>query len=256
MPNTRRYGASIAVLLGTLFILLTDSHVTAQTLENRRLLIGFSGGTQFVKDAVRNEVNFKLFQEMGKFTANYDITTDTAFDASIAVRLYKRIGVGVDVSHFNKLTTAAIEAEVPHPFFFYFPRMTSGTASGITRRELALHTQVQYWPVIANKFLVRGFFGPTIFDVSHDLVSEIITSERGFDFSEVNIVDHRTIKSDKFALGFNIGIDMSYFMHDHIGLALVVRYSRGTSDVKIDGQDQPVLELGGTHLAGGLRIAF
>ena len=256
MLNTRRPHAWTALLLGTNFFLLSSSPVVTQTLEDRRVLIGTSGGVQVVKDSILNEVNFNLFQEIGKFSASYNITTDTAFDGSIGVRLYKRSGVGVNVSHFNKLMTATIDAEVPHPYFFSFPRTTSGIAGGVTRREVAVHTQIQYWKVLANKFLVRGFFGPTLFDVNHDLVSEIITTERGFDFGIVDIAGYRTIKSDKSALGFNIGFDASYFVHDQIGLAFVIRYSRGTSDYKIQEQDQPVIELGGTHLAGGLHFVF
>ncbi len=256
MATTRRYGPRVSVLLGTALALLTSFPVAAQTLEDRRLLVGVSGGIQFVKDSILHKVDFELFQETGKFTASYDITTDTAFDGSIAVRLYKRMGVGVDVSHFNKLMTATVEAEVPHPFFFSFPRMTTGLAGGITRREIAVHIQAQYWHVIADDFLVRGFFGPTIFDISHDLVSEIVTSERGFDFDEVDIVRYRTIKADSAELGFNVGLDASYFVLDHFALAVVLRYSRGTSHVEIAGQAQQALELGGTHLAGGLRLIF
>ena len=256
IANARRFHAWIVFLLGTNFFLLSSSSVLAQRLEDRRVLIGSSGGIQFVKDSILNEVNFNLFQETGKFTASYNITTDTAFDGNIGIRLFKRLGVGVNVSHFNKQLTATIDAEVPHPYFYSFPRMASGLAEGVTRREVAVHTQLQYWKVIANKFLVRGFFGPTLFDLSHDLVSEISTTERGFDFGVVDIVGHRTIKSEELALGFNIGFDASYFVHDHIGLAFVIRYSRGTSDYKIQMQDQPVIELGGTHLAGGLNFVF
>ena len=115
MATTRRYGSRIAVLLGTALVLATSSSVTAQTLEDRRLLVGVSGGIQFVKDSILHKVDFELFQETGKFTASYDITTDTAFDGSLAVRFYKRMGVGVDVSHFNKLMTATIEGRGAAP---------------------------------------------------------------------------------------------------------------------------------------------
>ena len=253
---------------------LAGSRAEAQSLADRRVVAGFSGGVQFVKDAFMNAVDFELFQETGRFRASYDITTDTAFDGGIAYRVWKRLGVGVEVSHFYERTTASLEADVPHPFFFSFPRMTTGFAGGLTRREVGVHIQAQYWHVLGDDLLVRAFLGPTFFNVSHDLVSGIVTFEPGLDFNsergldEVDLVDHRSTKTSASAAGFNVGFDASYFglrnlrflgssdVLDHFALAFVLRYSRGTAAIEINGGAQPALELGGTHIAGGVRVAF
>jgi hypothetical protein len=170
------------------------------------------------------------------------------------------------VSHFSKTIAATIDADVPHPFFFSFPRKATGVANNILRRESAIHIQSQYWHTIGDKFLLRGFIGPTIFSVRQDLVSTIQTKERGYDYNTVDIIGHNTLASGGTELGFNIGFDMSYFVFDDIALAGILRYSRGTSSVedqatlrhlsRFSGQGQPPLELGGTHLAAGLRFGF
>ena len=268
MRSTRQLGVRHTVPLIALLTFVAGGAAEAQSPAERRVVVGTSGGVQFVKDAFMNNVAFKLFQEAGKFDANYNITTNTALDGGVAVRLWKGLAAGVVVSHFYNLTTAAIEAEVPHPFFFEFPRTTTGLAGGLTRREVGVHLQAQYWYAMTDWLLVRGFFGPTFFNVSHDLVSTIETAERGFPFQEVDLIGHQTTKVGESAVGFNIGLDASFFglrrlgflgdaaLLDHVGLAFVLRYSRATAPAELNGVTQPSIELGGTHVAGGLRVAF
>ena len=262
----RQKKIAITTTLWLFIFQFNSSELFAQTVDDQRVTVGFSGGIQFVKDALKNEVDFELWQETGTFEASYNITKDSAFDGSFAFLLYKRMGLGFNVSHFSKTIAATIDADVPHPFFFSFPRKATGAVNNILRRESAIHIQSQYWHTIGDKFLMRGFIGPTIFSVRQDLVSTIQTKERGYDYSAVDIIGHNTLASGGTELGFNIGFDMSYFVFDHIALAGILRYSRGTSSVedqatlrhlsRFSGQGQPPLELGGTHLAAGLRFGF
>ena len=268
---TQQHNISITVALWIVISFFSSSTLSAQTAENQRITVGFSGGIQFIKDALKNEVDFELWRETGTFEASYNVTTDSAFDGSLAFLLYKRMGLGFNVSHFSKTIAATIDADVPHPFFFSFPRKATGVANNILRRESAIHIQSQYWHTVGDKFLIRGFIGPTIFSVRQDLVSTIQTKERGYedkydDYSVVDIIGHSTLASGGTELGFNIGFDMSYFVFDHVALTGILRYSRGTSSVndqatlrhisRFSGRGQPPLELGGTHVAAGLRFGF
>ena len=262
----RQKKIAITTTLWLFIFQFNSSELFAQTVDDQRITVGFSGGIQFVKDALKNEVDFELWRETGTFEASYNVTKDAAFDGSFAFLLYKRMGLGFNVSHFSKTIAATIDADVPHPFFFSFPRKATGVANNILRRESAIHIQSQYWHTIGDKFLLRGFIGPTIFSVRQDLVSTIQTKERGYDYNTVDIIGHNTLASGGTELGFNIGFDMSYFVFDDIALAGILRYSRGTSSVedqatlrhlsRFSGQGQPPLELGGTHLAAGLRFGF
>ena len=266
MRIIRQKNIAIAVTLWIFIFCFNSSDLFAQTVDDQRITVGFSGGIQFVKDALKNEVDFELWQETGTFEASYNVTKDTAFDGSFAFLLFKRMGLGFNVSHFSKTIAATIDADVPHPFFFSFPRKATGVADNITRRESAIHIQSQYWHTIGDRFLMRGFIGPTIFSVRQDLVSTIQTKERGYDYSAVDIIGHNTLISSGTELGFNIGFDMSYFVFDRVALTGILRYSRGTSSVedqatlrhisRFSGQGQPPLELGGTHVAAGLRFGF
>ena len=249
-------------------ILTNPNGVGAQSLDEQNFIVGSSIGTQFVKDAFSNEIDFVLFQEQGKFVSSYNITSDSAHDFSIAARIWNKLAAGFSISNFRNRTAASIEAEVPHPFFFGFPRRTDGFADNVTRQETALHFEAQYWHSFGDVILVRVFLGPTYFQVTHDLVSAIITNEVGSPFQKVDIVGHTTSVKSESALGYNAGLDLSFFglrrlrflgtssVLDRIGLAFILRYSRGTSSITLDGNLHPSFELGGTHIGFGLRVGF
>mgnify|MGYP001339624748 CR=1 FL=1 len=266
MSIIRPNSIAIRATLWAFIFCFNSSEIFAQTVDDQRMIFGFNSGIQFVKDALKNEVDFELWQETGTFEASYNVTKGPAFDGSFAFLMYKRIGLGVNVSHFSKTISATIDADVPHPFFFSFPRKATGVANNVVRRESAIHLQSQYWHTVGDKLLVRLLGGPTIFSVTQDLLSTIQTKERGYDYNTVDIIGHNTIASGGTELGFNIGFDVSYFVFDHVALAGILRYSRGTSSVadqatlrhisRFSGLGQQPLELGGTHVATGLRFGF
>lgn len=268
MSNKKRLKWPALAAFVFVSILTNSNDIGAQSLDEQDFIMGSSIGTQFAKDAFSNEIDFVLFQERGKFISSYDITSDSARDYSVAARIWKKLAAGFAVSNFRNETAASIEAEVPHPFFFGFPRRTDGFADNVTRQETAWHFQAQYWHTFRDVLLIRGFIGPTYFQVTHDLVSAIVTDEVGSPFQKVNIVGHVTSVKNESALGYNAGFDLSFFglrrlrflgdaaALDRIGLAFVLRYSRGTSTVALDGNVHPSFELGGTHIGFGLRVGF
>lgn len=267
----RRCGVQCLALVLANAIVQGTTGASAQTLSpaDRQVIVGTSFGVRFIKDAFHNNIGFELFQEGGEFAAHYDIKAAPTFDAGVAIRVWKRFGIGVELSHVHKVTAASIEAEVPHPFFFSFPRTASGLVGGVVRREVGLHVQAQYWHDFSDWILVRGFCGPTRFGISHDLVTTIETEEVGFPFEQVNLVGHKLTKKSGSGLGYHLGFDVSFYglrrlkflgsstALDRVALAFVARHSRGTSSpVELEGGRQPSFELGGLHLAGGLRVAF
>ena len=130
----RQKKIAITTTLWLFIFQFNSSELFAQTVDDQRVTVGFSGGIQFVKDALKNEVDFELWQETGTFEASYNVTKDSAFDGSFAFLLYKRMGLGFNVSHFSKTIAATIDADVPHPFFFSFPRKATGGANNILGR--------------------------------------------------------------------------------------------------------------------------
>ena len=233
-----------------------------------RVVLGVDIGSQTMSFSRADAFAFELFAENSVLTATQEVGPDRVLDGGLSVRLVKWLGLGVATSHVAGTETAVVTADVPHPFFFDFDRPTVGAAPGLRHEELAVHGQLQVWfPLWSSGRLTFGF-GPTYFDATQDIATEITTAEVGFPFDEVQIASHTTERVALTDIGYHVSLDLSYFglrrigvlsgvgALDHLGLGLMVRYSRATPEVSAGGVRQSALELGGVHVAGGIRLGF
>ena len=241
---------------------------TGQAARDSRFVISGDVGIQTTVNTRIDRVNFDLFAETGRFVATQDLGPGTVFDTGFSVRLWQRFGVGLIFSYVETVSAAAIDAEVPHPFFFEFPRPASVLVADLKHRERVVHLQGQYWMPLGDRLLLMIFMGPTRFRATQDLVAEITTAERGFPFDEVDIVAYASEKVTTSGLGYNVGFDLAFFglrqleflerfeILDRVGVGFMLRFSRAAPSVWFKRQFQPALELGGMHAVGGLRLAF
>ena len=261
--GVRRYAIA---MLGML--LLQAGTALAQPPPEPRIILGTSVGIQFAKDAFSQHIPLRLHGEQGEFVTSYNVAAGMAHDFSAAVRVWGPWALGVEQSSFRTKRSTGVEAHVPHPVFLGFPRRLTASVDGVVRRERALHFQGQYWRELWDVLFVRVFGGPTLFRLRHDLVSGIDAAD-GPTVDDVRLAGHRKITQRRADFGYNFGLDVSYFglqrlgflgrhaILDRMALGFVVRYSQGTSAIQVSGGTvQPEYELGGTHLGGGLRVAF
>lgn len=253
--TSRRTVSRLAALAVTA-LLLAAGAAAAQPLPEPDRIASVNLGMQVINDAFMNRVTFRQYEETGFFDAHYDVTKNYSIDGDIAYRVWKALAFGIAVSHVAEPTKAVIDASVPNPYFFNFPRSTSGERRGLKRREIGVHVQGQLWRVFGESFLLRATWGPTVFIVRQDLVSEIRTRESHIDFDRVSLVGHRASTVTAGSLGVSLGFDGTLFVTERIGVGFKVRYSRGTATVRLGNRSPTAVELGGTHAAGGLRVAF
>ena len=260
MPAPRIRARPAAQAFAAAFLLAAavaaEQPTAEQPTAERMRIVSVNFGIQFINDAFMNRVTFRQHDENSSFESHYDVTKHHALDGGIAIRLWKGLALGFAGSHVAEPTTARVDGQVPHPHFSGFPRAASGVRMGLTRREIGLHVQGQYWWFIDETFLLRAAWGPTIFIASQDLVSQIGTQEVGTDFDRVTVTSHRSRAVTAGSLGFNLGFDGTWFLTERLGFGFSVRYSRGTATVRLGGRSATPLELGGTHAGGGLRLAF
>lgn len=237
-------------------ILLAGARAAAQEPSQPGRLGSVNVGLQLISDAFMNSSPYTVHGEVGRFEVHYDFTKALAVDAGMAYHVAKRFAIGFTVSYVDKATTAEIEATVPHPFFFAFPRPATGSARGLRRREMGVHLQPQYWHPLSDRLLLRVYGGPTIFLLRQALVSDIITEELGQTFHQVRIANHRSRGVSGAAPGLNGGVEGSYLVTDRLGIGFGFRWSRGTKAIDVDGRVSTPVELGGLHFGGGLRVAL
>ena len=254
--SCRRNGAPCVAPIIAAVILLAVGDAGAQPRPEVERLASINLGMQFINDAFMNQVTFRQYDETGFFDAHYDVTKHYSLDGDIAGRIWKAVGLGIAVSHVSEPTRSVINAQVPNPFFFNFPRSTRGIVRNLKRREIGLHLQGQVWHFFRDNFLLRVTWGPTVFVVRQDLVSRIETQESSIDFDRVSLAGHRIRTLTSGSVGFNLGFDGTLFVTERIGLGFNMRHSRGSTTIDLGGRSDTLLELGGIHAAGGLRLVF
>ena len=237
-------------------IVCGTSVADAQPTDEHRFafMVNAGGQTQTVTRTDRAE--FELWAETGSFQTTQTIGSDTVFDGGAAIRLWRQVALGLVVSHVQGRSDGAVEALVPDPFFFDFHREAQGAASDLEHRELGVHLQGQFWIPLSSSLRVTLSGGPTLFSAKQDLVSGIETVEVGFPFDAVDIPSHTTQRVSVSNLGYNVGLDVTYFFRNRFGLGMMARYSRGSAAVGLLGKPQPDLQLGGLHAGGGVRVGF
>jgi hypothetical protein len=176
-----------------------------------------------------------------------------AVDVSGSYLVWKNLAVGVGLTLFSASTTAAIDAQVPHPFFFNQPRAVTGEFDG-DRSETAVHIQARWLVPVNNKMLVTIFGGPSFFLVEQDIVSDLEYSE-SYPFDTATFTRAIAASQSESGVGVNIGGDVAYFFTPNVGVGGTVQYSGATVEMTLPSGTADV-NAGGLQVGGGLRLRF
>ena len=257
----------MAIMVAMAIMAVMAAPVTAQTA-----FINANGGYQVTKTAFTDTVDFTLYAEAGDFIADYQVAAAPLFDVSGGVMLGRYGAVGVGVSRFRTQDDAAVTARLPHPLFFdsdpacrtrpsgVCTRTVSGTASSLTREEIAVDVQATLILPIARHFDLSLFGGPTFFTVEQDLVTSVSNTET-FPFDTTTFDAATAERQSQSGIGFNVGVDFAYFLQaagsgTRVGLGTLVRFSRGSIDFTSADGGTVQVDAGGVHVAAGLRLRF
>lgn len=253
--NAMRRILSVALLLG---ILAGASPLSAQSPDTTRGIVGINAGAQASSISVADATTFTQFVEDGTFGSAFEVGPAMLFDAGVAARLWRRLGIGVSASRFQTTGNADVSLDAPHPFFFDQPRRFS-EAPELERQTVAVHLAAAYLVPTNGRVQVIISGGPTIFSLTQDLVSDVAFDEQ-FPFDE--LVNPRAIisRESETAVGFNAGIDVGVRLGSRWGVGFLARYARATVELSTSGDtagDRVIsTDIGGFHIGGGLRLFF
>ena len=171
-----------------------------------------------------------------------------------------KFGFGLSFSVSSYKDIAGIAVANPSPYFYNVYGTDSGVTGKLKRREAAVNIETVYAPVNDDRALVRIFGGPTHFQYSGDMVSDIGYRQFASSTSRTNIVSITSpviTNAKGGGWGFQTGTDATYFLSRRFGLGAFARFSRGTANV-----DEPLSEskqnirVGGFQTGGGVRLRF
>lgn len=258
----RVVGAVVAVSIGWV------SAAGAQVHRDSRFVVKSNIGWQTTLNTRTDLVDFELYDEAGSYTTTQQIPRTVNYDLGVEGHIWKGFGLGASVSYTDISTTATIDADVPHPFFFDFHRSATVASGSLRHREWRLHLRAQYRIQIGERYRLTLSAGPSLYDARQDLVAEITAHEVGWPFDQVSVSAGRIEAVIINAVGFNAELDLTYFglgqlgvfgsseVLDRVGLGAMVRFNRAAPPIRLAGHFLPALELGGTQIAGGLRFVF
>ncbi len=220
---------------------------------SERVFISVDGIYQVGSNNFGDSATIRENAENGRFETDYTVKAGPAFNITGGGLLWRSLAVGVGVTRFSKSTVTAVNASVPHPFFFNQPRSVTGEYEG-SRSELAVHVQVRGVIPVSDSVQVALFGGPSFFTVEQSIVSDFdYTESYPFDTATFSRVVADTQSESK--VGFNVGGDVSYFFSRQVGVGVTAQYSGATVQMTVPSGAIDV-KAGGGQIGGGLRLRF
>jgi hypothetical protein len=175
-------------------------------------------------------------------------------DVGGTARIWNNVGAHVALTRLSNASSATIEAQVPHPFYFDRLRPVSGEATNVLHRELAFHTDGAY-VIPSDSILLVVFGGLSFFSVTKDFVTDLSVNE-SYPFDTATFAGATLTRMSANVTGFNAGADVTVMVGRQWGLGGVLRYSRATVPFKSGDIDFGTQVLGGIQAGGGLRLIF
>jgi hypothetical protein len=221
----------------------------------QRGVFSVNGGLQTTSRAFAGTSAFTTFIESGSITSRYDSDRPFVFDVSAAAGAWRSLGMGIAVSYTSKPVGGAVEAQVPHPFFFDKMRTVTGTSPDLTREEIALHLDGRWVVRLTRAASATIFAGPSYFKVTQGLVTDIKVTE-AYPYDTAAFSSATTAESEQSKWGFNAGFDVTHRIAGKVGVGVVGRYSRASFEFPIVADDTAKIDAGGFQVGAGLRIEF
>ena len=201
---------------------------------------------------------FKAFSDVlaeeGTIASNYGDNAGWSLEVMIGHAVWRSLGVGVGGSYYLRKRSVAVDARVPHPFFFNQLRTATFDTEPLKAHEAAVHIPVVWMPAFGD-FRVLVFAGPSFFRLSQTVVTKVTLNEQ-YPYDTVGISGVTTEERKGSILGYHAGGDISYFFGPSVGVGGGVRYTRATIEFDSDENVTTVGIAGALEAVAGLRFRF
>jgi hypothetical protein len=206
-------------------------------------------------DLTRHLVAFKdQYAEEGSIDINYGDGSGVVFEIVWGQRVWRRVSVGLGVSYARHNEAAAVEAHVPHPFFFQTLRDATVSTASLSRQDLALHVPILWTHSFLSAVRITFFGGPSFFHVTQDF-DATVTLDEEYLYDQVAITDTSQTQTSDNAVGLHVGADVTRFFNA-TGVGVGIRYSRASLDFGDETGATTSGRAGGLQITGGVRFRF
>ena len=241
------------------FVLLASTPAGAQSAALRgRFAVHVNGAFQSGSSELRQALSHRVYGEDTRFQASHEFKGGPALDAGGHVLVWRQLSVGATYTELNRDDDTTVTGTVPHPLFFNLDRTIASQSLSLTHRERATRIHAAWAIQIpdSDRLVVTISGGPSFFNVTQGVVTDIVVSEAGGPpFAAVNVDRVVTADVTRNTWGAHVGGDVSYMLTNYVGVGGFVRFSRGSIDVSASGGDL-TLDVGGVQAGGGIRFRF
>lgn len=238
-----------------LFVIIGLPSPSAGQTAAARAFISFNGSMQISGNDFQDGAAFTEHAEEGRLRNDYSVPGGPSLDIAAGARVWKQLSLGIAVARFSRSTPVAVNASVPHPLFFDRHRTVTADVTGLSREELAVHLRAAGVLAPNTRVQVVLFGGPTFFQVSQGVVTDIVYTET-YPFDTATFVRGVTSSRKTSTIGFNAGADVAYFFTPQLGVGAVFQFSRANVDVEAAAGATRRIAVGGVQTGGGLRVRF
>jgi hypothetical protein len=197
-----------------------------------------------------------IYSERGSITVPHPGNGGwTTVDIGGGVRLWKSFGAGATYTKLGFTEEVTVGALVPNPILFNQTRAASKVAP-LQRTETAVHLHAVYVKPVTPRIDVMIAGGPSLIEVSQDLVTGIDLSEGAEPYVTVAIGNVQTVTRTERILGLNGSAGVTYFVTPLVGVGGTIRYSSGSVTMQ-QADGRPIdFSRAGFQVLFGARVRF
>ena len=215
------------------------------------------GASQGGSRRMTDSLGFRAYDEDARLESTHVIRGAGMIDVGGSLRLWRGLSIGASYGQLATSDRTTVTGTVPHP-------LRHGAFRDLPVQELSFsHRQRVTHAFLAWRFPIVGpvdasfFAGPSLYNVSQGVVSNVTVREAGgppFETVRVDLV--QTGEHTRNAVGGHVGLDVAYMPTRHVGVGFVVRYVTATVDLPGARTGRLFLPVGGAEVGAGFRFRF
>jgi hypothetical protein len=245
------------VLTATLLVLVfapARPAAAQSSASSERIWFSVSGGVQPTVNSFSDAFEAPINTETERVAIDYPVKAGVVIAASGIYRVWKGLALGFGVTLYNRGADAAVDAQVPHPFFDNQIRAVQGTTTA-TRTEVGAHALIGWMMPITDRIRLLVTAGPSVLGVRQALVTGVEVTET-YPYDTAAFKSATTKDSTASATGYNAGADVFWMFSRNVGVGGLVQITRARVKAPTDDGRTISIDAGGIQAGGGLRFVF
>jgi hypothetical protein len=193
------------------------------------------------------------YAEDGRFNSSYDVAGAPGAGFDLQYNLTRNFGLRIGAQTFSRKSTAAFEAQIPHPFFFSQPRTISGSQSSLGFNEAA-YSLTGVYRARSGKWNLNIEGGPAYFSV-RATVAEKVTYTDVYPYDTAAFGGITSSKHKISPFGFAVGLEVGRQLTPSASVVAQGRFSQASGDLDVSGQKVGI-KAGGAQARLGVRFVL